>query len=109
MNIIFTVLFALPIGYFVKQRGLAVVAYLAVDAIVFGFQSVTVLLDWLSNSPPVAFGPSPTGFPITYSSGELLAYGVVNLIVIAVGVGLTVLGTVIAKRRSVKREAVLVG
>ena len=32
MNVIFTVLFAFAIGFFVKQRGLAIVTYLALDA-----------------------------------------------------------------------------
>ncbi len=57
MNIIFTVLFALPIGYFLKNRGIAIVTYLALDAIVFSYQSIGVLLDWMADNPPVAFGP----------------------------------------------------
>ncbi len=35
MNVIFTVLFAFQIGFFVKTRGLAIVTYLALDALLF--------------------------------------------------------------------------
>jgi len=109
MNIIFTILLAFPIGFLVKQRGLAIVTYLALDAIFFTFQSVGVLLDWMANNPPVAFGPSPKGsFPVEYSNGEYLGYGVVNAIIIAVGVGLVVLGTYVAKRRAGQRASVTV-
>jgi hypothetical protein len=108
MNIIFTVLFAFAIGYFVKDRGLAVVTYLALDAIVFAYQSVGVLLDWMAAKPPVAFGPSPKAFPVEYSSSELWGYGLVNLVIIAVGVGLVVLGTRLSARRAAHRTAVAV-
>ena len=109
MNIIFTVLFAFPLGFFVKQRGLAIVTYLALDAILFAFQSVGVLLDWMADKPPVAFGASPEGaFPIEYSNSEYLGYGVVNAIIIVAGVGLVVLGAYVAKRRASRRASVTV-
>lgn len=106
MNIIFTVLFAFPIGWFVKQRGLAVVGFLAADAILFTFQTLGVLLDWLGPTQGMsgtAFGPKPTGIPAPYSNSELTGYGLVNLVVIVVGVGLVVLGTHVAGRRSARR------
>lgn len=109
MNVVFTVLFALAIGYAVRPRGLAIVAYLALDSVVLSFQTVSVLLSWMADRPPVAFGPSPRGsFPITYSSAELLTYVLVNVVVTAVGVGLVVLGGRIARRRTARREAIRV-
>jgi hypothetical protein len=108
MNVIFTVLFALPIGYFLKNRGIAIVTYLALDAIVFSYQSVAVLLNWMADNPPVAFGPSPTSFPVEYSNSELWGYGLVNLVIIAVGSGLVVLGARLSARRAAKRTAVAV-
>lgn len=110
MNVIFTVLFAFAIGYFVKERGLAVVAYLALDAIVFAYQSLSVLLNWMADEPPVAFGPSPSGsFPIEYSASETWGYGLVNLVVVAVGVGLVAAGSKVRTRRAAKQAAVAVG
>lgn len=109
MNVVFTILLAFPIGFLVKQRGLAIVTYLALDAILFAFQSVGVLLTWMANEPPVAFGPSPEGsFPVEYSNSEYFGYGIVNAIIITAGVGLVVLGTHIAKRRATKRTSVTV-
>lgn len=106
MNIIFTVLFAFPIGFLVRKRGLAIVGFLAADAILFSFQTLGVLLDWLGptqGSDGKAFGPKPTGFPVAYSSSELSAYGLVNLVVICVGVGLVIFGTRIAARRAARQ------
>ena len=95
MNIIFTILFAVPIGFFVKQRGLAIVAYLAADAILFTYQTVNVLHDsWLDHDGRV-----------TVTDSTLAGYGVVNIIIIAIGIALVVLGTVTAKRFAAKRNA----
>jgi len=112
MNIIFTVLFAVPIGFLITQRGLAIVAYLALDALLFTFQTLSVLLDWLGPTQGMsgkAFGPKPTGFPVEYSNGEMGSYGLVNLIVVLAGVGLVVLGSYLARRRAQRRTAVSVG
>ncbi len=109
MNLVFTVLFAFAIGFFLKQRGLAIVAYLAVAAIVFSYQTLTVLLTWMADQPPVAFGPSPSGsFPVEYSGTETLGYGVINLVIMLVGVGLVVLGTKVASGRAARRDSVVV-
>jgi len=98
MNVIYTVLFAFPIGFFVKQRGLAIVSYLAIDAIVFSFQTLNVLHDsWLT----------PDG-RVDMSNGDLLGYGASNLATILIGVGLVILGTVVAARRASKRDKVTV-
>lgn len=98
MNVIFTVLFAFAIGFFVQRRGLAIVTYLALDAIIFGFQSLNVLHDeWLD-----------TDGRVTMTDKDLIGYGVVNLVVIVVGIGLVILGTVVAARRAGKRNGVSV-
>ncbi|GAA3937620.1 hypothetical protein [Microbacterium soli] len=94
MNVIFTVLFAFAIGFFVKQRGLAIVGYLAVDAILFTYQTLNVLHDsWLE----------PDG-RVDMTNGDLLGYGGMNFAIILVGVGLVILGTVVAARRASTRD-----
>lgn len=107
MNIVFTVLAALPIGILVRKRGLAVITYLAVDALVFTFQTLDVLLNWMAGQNGLggarAFGPFPTAIPIDFKESEVYAYGVVNLIIVLAGIGLTVLGTVIAGKRAARR------
>ncbi len=114
MNIIFTVLAAFPIGYFVRQRGLAIVGFLAADALLFAYQTVDVLLIWMSGQPGAfggngAFGKAPTKLPIDYPAGDVTAYGVVNLAILLVGIGLTVVGGYVARRRAARRSVVSVG
>ena len=99
MNVIFTVLFAFGIGFFVKQRGLAIVTYLALDAILFTMQTVNVLHDsWLDDQGRV-----------TFTNSQSLAYCGANILIIAVGVVLVLAGTVMAQRRAAKQDAVSVG
>lgn len=113
MNIIFTILAAFPIGFLVRKRGLAVTSYLAAEAMVFSFQTLDVLLNWLSGkkgiSGDAAFGSFPTAIPLKFEESEVYAYGVVNLVIALAGIGLTVLGTVIARRRVTARDVVAVG
>jgi hypothetical protein len=98
LNVIFTVLFAFAIGFLVKERGLAIVTYLALDATVFTMQTVNVLHDsWLDHEGRVRF-----------TNGEILAYCGVNILIIAVGVVLVALGTAVAQRRAAKNNAVSV-
>ncbi|GAA4391689.1 hypothetical protein GCM10023153_09990 [Ornithinibacter aureus] len=108
MNIIFTLASSFALGYFIKQRGLAILTYLALDATVFAYQTLAVLLEWLGPQQGFegeAFGPKPHGFPVQFSPHELAGYGVVNLLVITAGVGLVVLGSHLARRRVRTRPA----
>jgi hypothetical protein len=99
MNAIFTVLFAFGIGFFVKQRGLAIVSYLALDAILFTMQTVNVLHDsWLDDQGRV-----------TFTNGDSLAYCGINIVITAVGVALVLLGTAVAQRRAARQDAIPVG
>ena len=99
MNIIFTILFAFTIGFFVKQRAIAILTYLTLDAILFTYQTVNVLHDsWLDHQGRV-----------DVTNSTLAGYGVVNIVIIAIGTALVVLGTVVAQRRAMKRNAVTVG
>lgn len=98
MNVIFTVLFAFGIGFFVKQRGLAITLYLALDAIVFTMQTINVLHDsWLDDQGRV-----------TLTNGDSLAYCGANIVIIIVGVALVLSGTVVAQRRAAKQDTVIV-
>jgi len=104
MNLLFTVLGALPLGFLLGRRHLALLAYLVVDAFVFSFQTLTVLLTWMSGGTGVGggsgFGDTPNGtFPIHYERGEVAAYGVVNLLITLAGIGLVLLGAWVRGRR----------
>jgi hypothetical protein len=105
MNIVYTVLVAFPLGFFMARRSTALLSYLVVGSFVFTWQSLGVLLTWMSGGTGLGgasgFGDSPSGqFPIGYDNGELIAYGVVNAIITLAGVGLVVVGSRVRARRT---------
>lgn len=112
MNLIFTLVASLGIGFFVRKRSTAVLSYLIADSFLFSFQTLDVLLNWMEGDKGItgsgAFGPFPTGFPITYAQSEVIAYGVVNLVIVAVGIGLTLGANKLAARRLARKHVVSV-
>lgn len=105
MNLLYTLLLAFPIGWLVASRSWAVLTYLTVGSWVFAFQSLNLLLSWLSHSGRSAFGPFPTGFPAVADTGEVAGYAVMNVVITLAGVGLVLLGVRLRQRRAVRREA----
>lgn len=85
-----------PIGWFVRHRLTAYVAYLAAFSFLFTFQSTELIIDWAGGDTR-AFG----GFP--KADSDTWSYGVVNLGFLVVGLGLLTLGTVLASRRRARR------
>jgi hypothetical protein len=112
MNIAFTILVAFPLGLVIRSRGAALLAYLIAELFVFTFQTLDVLLNWLAGDSGIgganAFGPSPDALPLHYSESEVIAYGVVNLIILLAGTGLVLLGHRIRARRGAAKNAVTV-
>lgn len=100
MEIIVLLLAPLPLGLLVRNRTAGFVAYTALHAYVFTFQSVALVVGWVSGDGRSAFGPYPAA-----DTGEVWAYGLVNLVVYAVGLGLLVLGQRVAARRRSARAA----
>lgn len=110
MNIIFTIIAAPLIGWFVRSRPVASALYLAAVSVLFSFQTLAVFISWLAGetgfggaSDRGAFGPSPTGLPLDYDEGGVWSYGAVNLAVTLIGVGITVLLNALRTRRDRKR------
>ena len=86
-------LLPLPIGFLVRNRIGAFLAYIAVHAFVFTFQSLSLLIEWVGGSP-AAFGPYPDA-----ASSNVFSYGLVNLVIYAAGLGLVYLGSRLGARR----------
>ncbi len=84
---------SLVIGWFVRPRLTAYVAYLAVFSLLFTFQSVVLITEWAGGDQK-AFGAFPNS-----PQGEVWSYGAVNLAILAVGLGLLTLVKVLASRR----------
>ena len=97
MELIVTLLVALPLGYVVRDRLVAVLAYIAVHSFVFSFQAMQLTREWVGGSTQ-AFAKDPGAVP--------WAYFVVNLLIYVAGLGLVLFGVRLATRRRRKTEAV---
>jgi hypothetical protein len=97
MNLILIVVLPFPLGWFVRHRLAAYVIYLAAFNFLFTFQSVLLITKWVGGSKN-AFG----GFPKA-DSGDVYGYGLVNLLLFAVGLGLLTLGSYLATRRRTRQ------
>lgn len=106
MNLVYTVLIAFPLGYFIQTRSTALLSYLLAGSYLFSYQNVGVILDWLGHVSPSAFGPFPEDFPAKASTSETIGYGVINLVITVVGIGLVILGHRVATRRRAKKNPV---
>ena len=90
MELIVMVLVPLPLGYLIRQRIVAFIAYIAVHAFIFTFQTAVLLRAWVGGSAE-AFPPDPMQSP--------WAYLFVNALIYAAGLGLVALGHRLARRR----------
>lgn len=99
MNIIYTILIAFALGFFVRQRVAACALYLAGGAFVFAFQSVNLLLEWVAGSQSAFGGPYPD-----YESSKFVGYGLVNLIITLCGIGLVMIGVKLGDQRAKRQD-----
>lgn len=95
MALILTLLTALPIGYLARTRGPAVIAYVAAWLAVFTFQTAGLLLDWAGGDVTAFGGPFPA-----HDAAQYVGYGIVNAVILTVGVGLVMLGVTVRRRTS---------
>ena len=92
MELIVTILVALPLGFFVHSRVAAYVAFIAIHSFVFSYQCMELIREWVGGDYSV--------FPKVPKAGAW-SYAVVNLIIYAAGFGLVALGRKLrAKRRN---------
>jgi hypothetical protein len=89
VELIIMLLAPLPIGFFVRNRLAAYLAYVALHSFVFTFQSTTLLKEWTGGDYS-AFVKDPAA--VDWS------YGLVNLLIFAAGLGLVTLGSWLGAR-----------
>jgi hypothetical protein len=98
VELIIMLLAPFPIGYFIRNRMAAYLAYVALHSFVFTFQSTTLLKEWT--------GGDYSAFVKNPATADW-SYGLVNLAIYAAGLGLVALGTRVgAKRRRATLPAV---
>jgi len=97
MELIVTLLVTFPLGYFVRSRTAAYIAFIAIHSFVFSFQSTQLVREWVAGSTQA--------FP---ANGKTVAwaYGVVNVVIYAAGFGLVTLGHRVRSRRHARSAAV---
>jgi len=95
MELITTLLIAFPLGFFIRPRLVAYLAYVAVHGYAFTLQSTQLTREWVGGSTEASSG-NPDTMP--------WAYGLVNLAIYGVGLGLVTLGAAVATRRRSRVE-----
>ena len=94
MELIVTVVLAFPLGFLVRDRITAYLAYIAVHAFVFPFQTFQLTREWV--------GGDTSAFPADAGSVPW-SYLLVNAVIYAAGLGLVTLGRRVRARRDAKR------
>jgi hypothetical protein len=90
MELIIMLVAPFPLGYLIRHRMAAYLAYVALHSFVFTFQSTTVLKEWTGGDYS-AFAKNPVATD--------WAYGLVNIAIYAAGLGLVALGSWVGAQR----------
>jgi hypothetical protein len=98
MELITTLLVAFPLGYLLRERAVAYIAFIAIHSFVFSFQCMELTREWVGGNYS-AFPKSSTTVP--------WAYLVVNALLYAAGFGLVTLGHRIGQRRRSRERAAI--
>ena len=101
MELIVTILVALPLGFFIPSRVAAYVAFIAIHSFVlsFSYQCMELIREWV--------GGDYSAFPRSDPQAGTWNYAVINLIIYAAGFGLVALGRKLgAKRRNRTAERI---
>ena len=106
MNLLVAPFAAVLIGLYVRSRVVAAALFISIEAFLFTFQTLAVLLAWMAGEGGFggaqqtgAFGPAPTGFPVAFRDRDLWTYGLVNLAILLVGLAATLAIVVRRERR----------
>jgi len=106
MNVVFTILIAFPLGFLIRPRGTAILTYVLANSFLFTFQTAFLVMKWVDGDEH-AFGDRGRDWS-TEQYGQFYSYIVLNGVIIAVGVGLVILGNRVRTRRMASRDTVAV-
>jgi hypothetical protein len=107
MNIILTVLLGFPLGFLIRSRGPAVLTYVLVDSYLFTFQTAFLTMQWVDGDQH-AFGARGHGWSVERTT-MFVSYLVLNGVIVAVGIGLVILGHHVRSRLTASRGTVAAG
>lgn len=103
MNIILTILIGFPLGFLIRSRRTAVISYVLVDSYLFTFQTAFLLMQWVDGDDH-AFGTRGRDWSAMRTT-QFVSYLVLNGVIVALGIGLVVLGHRL-RHRATTRETV---
>ena len=101
MIAVVAVLIAFPLGVFCKDRKVAFLAFIALFAHIYTFQTANLVMDWVNGSAEA--------FPQTEDralGGNTFSYLAVTSVIYAVGFGLVWAGHRLRSRRSQRKGSV---
>lgn len=107
MNIILTILIGFPLGYLIHSRRTAITAYVLVDCYLFTFQTAFLLMQWVDGDDH-AFGGHGRAWSAERTT-QVFSYLVLNGVIVAIGIGLVIVGHRIRARRTARRQTVTAG
>jgi hypothetical protein len=107
MNIVLTILVGFPLGFLIRSRSTAIVTYALVDSYLFTFQTAFLLMQW-ADGDEHAFG-ARGGIWSAERTTMVGSYLVLNGVIVALGIGLVVLGHKVRSRRTAGRNTVAAG
>ena len=107
MNIILTGLLGFPLGFLIRSRGPAVLTYVLVDSYLFTFQTAFLTMQWVDGDQH-AFG-ARGGTWSAERTTMFVSYLVLNGVIVAVGIGLVILGHQVRSRLAASRGTVAAG
>ncbi len=94
MTLLLVIIAPLPLGFFLRSRVGAFIAYIAAAQFLFTFQTAGLLLDWGGGDEAAFGGPFPEN-----DFDKFLEYGAINAIIFVVGLGLVTLGARLGRNR----------
>jgi hypothetical protein len=107
MNIVLTILVGFPLGFLIRSRSTAIVTYALVDSYLFTFQTAFLLMQW-ADGDEHAFGARGGAWSAERTT-MVGSYLVLNGVIVALGIGLVVLGHKVRTRRTTGRNTVAAG
>jgi hypothetical protein len=107
MNVILTILIGFPLGYLIHSRRTAITAYVLADSYLFTFQTAFLLMQWVDGDEHAFGSRGRTWSP--ERTTQFFSYLVLNGVIVAIGVGLVILGNRVRARRTASRETVAAG
>jgi hypothetical protein len=107
VNIILTILIGFPLGYLIRSRGTAITTYVFLDCYLFTFQTAFLLMQWVDGDDH-AFGSRGRDWSAERTT-QFFSYLVLNGVIVAIGIGLVLLGHRVRARRTATRDVVAAG